>query len=215
MSIPESKIRINTNLDLSTLPLNDDVIGRITEYCTSYIDPAESKDKFWFSLGNETCRLLKWAQYCWQIVGNSYGRNSLWTKHFDKMVKFGDVLQDELDQLICSSYPMNVNTIDGHDGPVSIVSVFYKCHDKIEPYPVRFIEKVRGHTFRNSITMSEKRYIMAFITRLDEYINYIERTLTVSVGLKRKPHIKFKTFRTIYSNLTKTINEMDVDIINE
>jgi hypothetical protein len=59
MSIPESKIRINTNLDLSTLPLNDDVIGRITEYCTSYIDPAESKDKFWFSLGNETCRLLR------------------------------------------------------------------------------------------------------------------------------------------------------------
>lgn len=216
MSIPESKIRINTNLDISTLPLSNDVIDHITEYCTSYIEPSVSKDLFWFSLGNETGRLRRWATYCWQIVGNSYGKASLWTKHFHKMVKFGDVLQYELDILICAAYPMNVHTIDTYDGPVSITSVFYK-YDDIEPYPVRYIGKVRrNHTFRNSISISEKRYIVAFIKRLDEYINYIERTLTVSAaGLKRKPDIKFKTFRTIYSNLKTAVDEMDVDIVNE
>lgn len=214
--IPESRIRVNSYLDiLSTLPLNNDVCNYISEYATSYIDPSVSKDQFWLSLGAETRRLFKMAYYCWQIIGNSYGRPASFTKKFQKVLTFGDALQSELDDLICGSYPLNVYTIDSHDGPVSIVSVFYTCHDNIEPFPVKYIKKVRGHTFRKSITLSEKQYIVAFISKLDEYITYIEKTLTVSAGLKRPPSIKFKTFRTICSNLKKAVNEMDVVMIDE
>jgi len=218
MSIPESRIRIHTkeNMDIFTCHLNDDIVKYISGYLESY---AVSKDEFWANLGAETCNLRMMSLQCCNILENGFGLSASITKYFRRLLGLSGLfckIQNTLDIAICSAYPMNVHAIDTRHGKIPIIQVFYNNQDKIEPFPIRY--KKRGSKCRNSLTTQEIQYITTFISRMNDYIAYIERNINHFPDVKNhhakdvKKFIASKTFKTKLSNLQKI---HDVDIVNE
>lgn len=218
MSIPESRIRVHTkeNMDILTCPLNDDIVKYISGYLESY---AVSKDEFWANLGAETCNLQMMGLQCYIILENGFGRSGSITKYFGKLIGLKGLfckIQYILDVAICSAYPMNVHSIDTRHGKKPITQVFYSNQDKIEPFPTRY--KKRGSKCRNSLTTQEIQYITTFISRMNDYIAYIERNINDFPDVKNydakdvKKFIASKTFKTKLSNLQKI---HDVNVVDE
>lgn len=218
MSIPESRIRVHTkeNMDILTCPLNDDIVKYISGYLESY---AVSKDEFWANLGAETCNLRMMSIQCYNILENGFGRSGSITKYFGKLIGLKGMfceIQNILDIAICSAYPRNVHEIDTRHGKKLIIQVFYNNQDKLEPFPIRY--KKRGSKCRNSLTTQEIQYITTFISRMNDYIAYIERNINDFPDVKNyhaknvKKFIASKTFKTKCSNLQEIHN---VDIVNE
>ena len=217
MSVPESRIRVHTkeNMDILTCPLNDDIVKYISGYLESY---AVSKDEFWANLGAETCNLRMMSFQCYNILENGFGLSGSITKYFEKLIGLKGMfceIQNILDVAICSAYPMNVHEIDTRHGKIPITYVFYNNQDKLEPFPTRY--KKRGSKCRKSLTTQEFQYITTFISRMNDYIAYIERNINDFPDVKNhhaknvKKFIASKTFKTKCSNLQELHNVNVVD----
>ena len=96
-----------------------------------------------------------------------------------------------------------------------ITNLFYNNQDKLEPFPIRY--KKRGSKCRNSLTTQEIQYITTFISRMNDYIAYIERNINDFPDVKNyhaknvKKFIASKTFKTKCSNLQEIHNVNVVD----
>lgn len=135
------------------------------------LDTAGS-DRFWLNLGCEIYNLRRWSFYCKDILQRLFGSSS---KHC-KYVNFEDGLdhlRSLLDTMVSNSYPGNQHMINN----VAITEVFYK-NSTITEYPIRYVFQKR------KITADEKLYILEFLSRLNECLDFLMDNLN-KIGTKQ------------------------------
>lgn len=178
--IPNSKLRENDTavqdiLDtVSKKYLNRDVVSIITSFHNPYMVPDTAGiDRFWLNLGCEVYNLKRWSWYCEGILQRPFGYSSKYCKY----VNFEDDLDNlrgHLDTIVSNSYPGNQHMIDN----VAITDVFYN-NETITKYPIRYVCEKR------KITADEKEYILVFLSRLNECLDFLINNLS-KIGTRTK-----------------------------
>lgn len=178
--IPESKLRENETEVLDILDtisrkhLNLDVKGIITKFHNPYMTPDDSNiDKFWWNLGHEVCNLKAWSWYCFDILQRRFGKSSKYCKYVNYEKDFYD-LRNHLDKMLCNYYPHSQGMIND----VNLIYIFYN-NNTIMEYELGNVYKKRP------ITSADKNYILVFLNRLDECLDFIKDNLD-KIGNKSK-----------------------------
>lgn len=178
--IPESKLRENETEVLDILDtisrkhLNLDVKGIITKFHNPYMTPDESNiDKFWWNLGHEVCNLKAWSWYCFDILQRRFGKSSKYCKYVNYEKDFYD-LRNHLDKMLCNYYPRSQGMINN----VNLIYIFYN-NNTIMEYEFGNVYKKRP------ITSADKNYILVFLDRLNECLDFIKDNLD-KIGNKSK-----------------------------
>ena len=168
-----SYIKQERNREIKKLPLLEDIINKIINYNDEFIRIDSCIDSFWINFGKETCNLIRWSWYCFDILARSFGKtNFMFLYDMDKYFKD---LRSILYGIFCSNYPKNITSIQN----VPILTIFYSNYDIIE-YPMKDID-----IYRKYITKDERKYIMTFIKRINVYFKYIENNIDIfSINLK-------------------------------
>tara|TARA_B110000285_G_scaffold219544_1_gene270230 strand:- start:527 stop:1159 length:633 start_codon:yes stop_codon:yes gene_type:complete len=206
--VPESKLKENEIetrdiLDnVSIKYLNRDVKGIIESYHNPYMSPYIGDiNQFWLNLGSEVCNLNRWGWYCFDRLQRSFGKTSKICKYLDYENDFYK-LRHHLDKMVSNSYPNQhmINNID-------IIHVFYM--NTISEYPLK------GPFIKHKITSQDKDYILTFLTRLNECLDFIQNNLA-NIGTKycsdsRKSILK--TIKKMKTRLSKPNIINDIDII--
>ena len=195
--IPNSYIKQERNREIKKLPLPYDIINKIVNYDSDFINIDSCIDTFWINLGKETCNLDMWSWYCYDIFQKSFGKTRF-KFVYDIRYKLFINLKDELDKLVCNYYPRNITSIEN----IPLIHIFYNNYDIIK-YPVRNIDKSKKY-----ITTDEQIYIMTFIKRINVYLKYIENNIDkFSINLNIYNYTS-KEVANIKKNIIKTISKI-------
>lgn len=90
------------------------------------LDVNSPENIFWEKLGIETCNFEKWCNNCRSII--SYAFDSTYTKKLLGVSNFY-TLQYKLDNLVCTSYPIDVEYIQCESGKdIKIKNIFSVNH---------------------------------------------------------------------------------------
>ena len=158
--------------------------------------PQPDIDDFWLRLGRETCNLDKWSVNCLSIMFKSYGTSDARNKPFQMSNAFSK-LKCVLDDFVCQYYPANTWEING----AKLTQVFYG-NATIDEYHVMPTE---GKKYKKSLSDEERQYMEAFVSRLDDYIDYLENTIGM---IPYSQHIQHGLWSRYMRNTATYVNKL-------
>lgn len=189
--------RIGSNVDIiDILPLPYDLIKYIKTYCDHHLSIPINKvgyevDEFWIKLGIETCNICKWNENCMLLIQNLFSKKK--STLFVSLNKRLRALRTLLDDLVCFSYPLSINSIKYNNREIPIIHIFYNISD-INNYPVNTNKKI--------ITLQDKKYIINFIERTNNYLNFLEKNIdNLPVNIKNYER------KSLYNEIIKKIKQ--------
>ena len=194
--------RNGPNLDIiDSLPIPHDSIKNIKTYCDDYLSIPINKvgyevDEFWIKLGIETCNIYRWNDNCMFIVQNAFGKTK--SRIFVGLEKQLCLLTSLLDDLVCNSYPRSIHSIKYDNREISITKIFYDMEDIME-YPV--------NTYKKTITLQDKKYIINFIERTNKFLNFLEENIdNLPVNVEKFNEKSF--YNTTIKNIKQQIKKI-------
>lgn len=197
--IPITRNGPNTDI-IDNLPIPHDLIKNIKTYCDDYLSIPINKvgyevDEFWIKLGIETCNIYRWNENCMFIIQNAFGKTK--RRQFVALAKQLLLLQSFLDDLVCNSY-RSIRSIKYDNREIRTNNIFYNMADIIE-YPV--------NTYKKTITLQDKKYIINFIERTNNYLNFLEENIdNLPVNVE---NFKEKSFyNTTIKNIKQQIKQI-------
>tara|TARA_Y100000817_G_scaffold307077_1_gene293076 strand:+ start:751 stop:1476 length:726 start_codon:yes stop_codon:yes gene_type:complete len=179
IKMPDSYIKKNEEIkavrELEE-PLNRDVVDHVLKFVKPYISlndmSEEDHVKYWYKLGRETNNLRMWRYACTKIMEKSFGISHENNKELKKMSfqSFKGYLEDYMVKNL-----KNWDEIKTYEkvGKKDYADMFYGGNND------DFYENVSGYMifkrpYRKFITLKEKWFMLRFIERLNEYLDYVD-----------------------------------------
>jgi hypothetical protein len=139
-------------------------------------------NEYWIILGRETCNLNRWYHNCYDVVANSFGKNSSYAKLFDVgffMEKIRDPLDAEIKKIFRQGSPEERAFIEEINRTslreIQCVSQVFYFTETIQKANVR-------ETLDKKLNEEETKYVREFEKRILEYFDFIKTLDIVSLS---------------------------------
>jgi len=173
----------------------------------------EMNDLFWLKLGIEHCNMREWTSNIAFMLCANLGKSNSNVNLFFRLHRLYSNLSCALDTIICAHYPLSINTLSipssfqqtyeysklDENECRALIGIFYRSNT-IRDYPTtKYVANEKGKRYCGYISPRDMQYITNFITRHEEYLEYLKHICDSMTKTKTRFRI----------GLNKKITELD------
>ena len=163
----------------------------------------DHNDLYWVKLGIECCNLHTQGWFCYDTLQHSFGKTNRYSKCMDKCCDLIRDLQNDLDAILCNTYPLNINEICVNDelithindknkirdNKILIIDTFYNIssHDiMMGSYQRNY--KGQNKLYKKTLTNNDKQCILDFIKNFREFLKYLKNNIDIMIENMHKSY---------------------------